>query len=657
MTFLIQRRFFIFQIFLLLIVASLYTSAQSVNRSPHTNEEYIRVVKYYRYLNPDSAKIFALGGLAAADHANDSLGKAALLNQLGMIEDNFAKYNDAKKKYLRAEAIYRELGNDRGLASTLIRLSVLEKRKGNYDKSLALAINALKLSEKLHDKLGMLEARVVFSEIYYILGNYKETLANLALAEQIDNTIPTSNFTINMYISYGYVYVKLGEFDKAIGYLEKGLSKANKVEYNGLKISLYKVLAIAHVKKGDRNKSIAYFKYSLEFARKIKNSMREQSTLVELSEVYSSFMPDSALFYLKRALQIADQYKMARQQIIILDKMSLLHKQRGNIAAALELKERSAEIAEQYFYKDMSKQVVNLEAAFDLEKSNAKLRELTLKNEAQKMQRNVFLYIAIGAFLVLLFTLAYIFKTKQLNRKLSVANKELEESNEVKDKFFSIIAHDIRSPLVSTIGILELIDNKDIDEETKSTMVTKLIGHCRNSLSILDKLLKWGQMQIKGVRINQQIFNPLLNIERNVSLLKDMAQSKNIAIALKVPENLELFADPDHFDFVIRNLLANAIKFTNENGNVEVSASSSEDKITFRVKDNGVGISEARIKKIFQLSAMGTRGTSAEEGTSLGLIICKEFVEANKGSILVESIVGEGTIFSFALNKAKEKNS
>jgi signal transduction histidine kinase len=650
-----QGRYSIFLFYLLFTIISNASFAQSVNRTPTTHDEYIHVVKYYRYLNPDSAKFFALEGLILADKDKDSLGKAALLNQLGMIEDNFARYNDAKEHYLRAEAIYRELNDPKGLASILIRLSVIDKRKGNYDKSLALAMQALKLSEKNNDKLGMLEARVVFSEIYYILGDYHQTLSNLAIAEQIDSTIPVSNFTLNMYISYGYVYVKLGDCDRAISYLKKGLSKANKVEFNGLKISIYKVLAIAYDKKGDREKSIAYFKYSLEFAKKIKNSMREQSTLIELSDVYSTYKPDSALFYLNRALDIADQFKMQRQQILILDKMSKLYKRKGKAAQALSLKERSAEMAEQYFYKDMSKQVLNLEAAFDLEKSNAKLRELTLKSETQQMQKNVFLYIAIAAILVLLITLAHFFRVKQLNNKLRVANKELEESNDVKDKFFSIIAHDIRSPLVSTIGILELIDSKDIDEETKTLMVNKLIVHCKNSLSILDKLLKWGQMQIKGVRIDQQNFRPIKNIERNLSLLKDGASRKNIKIDLDVPSRLEVFADPDHFDFVIRNLVSNAIKFTNENGLIQISADIDNDNILFKVKDNGVGISEARMKKIFELSAMGTRGTSAEEGTSLGLIICKEFVEANKGRIYVDSVVGEGTTFSFSLKAANNQ--
>ena len=614
------------------------------------SDDYIKIVKHYRYLNPDSALFYVKQGLARAQEAGDELGKAALLNQYGMIEDNATRYRESREKYLQAEAIYREKGEEKGLAATIVRLGVVEKRKGNYDKALAYFMEALSISERNKDKLGMLEGRVVFAEAYYSLGEYENALSNLRIAEEIDKQIPLSNLSLNMYINFGYVFTKIGEYDKAIVYIKKGLSKSNSVEFNGLRISLLVQLGTAYFKSGKDAEAIRIYKQALNFTREINNILREQSTLIELSEVYKKHQPDSALFFLDQALSIVERHKMYREQIIVLDKLGDLYKAKGDLAKALAFREQRSELAEQVFYKDMMKQVSSLESAYELEKSKAQLNELTVESKEQQIVYYTILSIAIGTFLVLMITLVYYFRSKHLNKLLRKANEELEESNDIKDKFFSIIAHDIRSPLVSTISILSLINDKELDTRTQHELVTKLILHCDSSLEILDKLLKWGQMQIKGVRLNTSEFNPLPNINRNLALLQESAEQKEININIDVPTGVVLNADSDHFDFIIRNLVANAIKFTKPKGKIVLKAEAfGKNKIRFEVEDNGVGISQARIEKLFELSATGTKGTKSEEGTSLGLIICREFVLANEGELEVESLVGKGTTFSFTM--------
>ncbi|WP_113662301.1 tetratricopeptide repeat-containing sensor histidine kinase [Pedobacter nanyangensis] len=624
--------------------------AQRPSLALNSSKDYVQMVKHYRYLNPDSALYYVKQGLKLAAAQGDVLGKAALLNQYGMIEDNATRYRDSREKYLEAEAIYREQGDDTGLAATLVRLGVVEKRKGNYDKALAYFMDALSISEKNGHKLGMLEGRVVFAEAYYSLGEYENALSNLRIAEEIDRQIPLSNLSLNMYINYGYVYTKLGNYEKAITYLKKGLAKSNRPDFNGLRISLMVQLGTAYFKSGRRNEAIGIYKEALAFTKEIKNVLREQSTLVELSQVYVKNQPDSALFYLSQALKIAAQHKMHRQQIVALDKIGDLYKAKGNLVKALYYREQRNSLAEQVFYTDMMKQVSSLESAYELEKSKALLTELTAQSKEQKMIKNIILCVAIAIFLVLMVTLGNYFRSKHLNKLLTKANKELEESNEIKDKFFSIIAHDIRSPLVSTISILKLISDRELDQDMQEKMLGKLVAHCDSSLEILDKLLKWGQMQIKGVRLNVSEFNPLPNIYRNLGLLQESAAQKEIEIDIDIEEGMVLKADADHFDFIVRNLLANAIKFTERNGEVALKAKTiDKNTVKFEVKDNGVGISQARIEKLFELSATGTKGTSAEEGTSLGLIICREFVIANQGRLEVQSQIGKGTTFSFTM--------
>ncbi|WP_113639454.1 ATP-binding protein [Nubsella zeaxanthinifaciens] len=622
------------------------------------SKDYINIIKHFRYLDPDSATHYVQLGLTVAEKQGDQLGKAALLNQYGMIDDNFARYRESRQKYLEAEAIYRQQHDQVGLAMVLIRLAVVERRKGNYDKSFAYAMKALKVSENNKHKLGIMEARVVLAETYYDLNDYPNALQNLRLARELEKQLPLNNLTLNMYDDFGAVYNKMKDFDTAIQYVKIGLSKSNRIEYNGLRISLMKTLGRAYQLKGDVKRAEKTFKDALAFSRQIKNILREHAILTELASIYDKKQPDTALKYLNQALAIVSKYKMYRQQITILDKIAAIHKQTGNLAEALKAKEVSSSLAEQVFYKDMMKQVFSLESAYELEKSKAQLNELATKNKEQKILKNVILSVAITIFVVLVFTLINYLRSRHLNQLLTKANRELEESNEVKDKFFSIIAHDIRSPLVSTISILKLIGDNELDENTQKLMVAKLLSHCNSSLEILDKLLKWGQMQIKGVRLHVQEFSPASSIKRNLGLLREAADKKQIEINVSVSDDLVLKADTDHFDFIVRNLLANAIKFTETHGKISLSAQAiDKDTVQFALSDTGVGISDVRLDKLFELSAMGTKGTSSEEGTSLGLVICKEFVLANEGKLKVESRVGQGTTFYFTMKGYLKKTT
>ncbi|WP_293301752.1 ATP-binding protein [Pedobacter sp. UBA4863] len=625
--------------------------AQENNTSLKSSEDYVRMIKYYRYLNPDSALFYVKKGMAHAEAHNDQLGKAALLNQYGMIEDNATNTESSREKYLAAAQIYRSKKDETGLASTLIRLAGVERKKGNFDKSLAYAMEASTISAKKADKLGMLEAKVALVQSYYQLNKIDIALKHLLIAEKLSSQVPLSNVSLDMYIQFGTIYNRLGEFDKSISYIEKGLAKSNKTEYNGIRVSLLLLLGQAYQGKGDNKRALEVLKQSLELAVHIKNLAREQNALMQLASLYEKEDPDSALIYFKRSLVIATNLKKYRHQIAVLEKIGTIYKQKGKLNEALAIREEVNALADKVYYKDMAKQVFSLEAAYELEKSKAKLRELTIKNTKASNQKNIILSIAIGTFIILLITLIYFTRAKHLNKLLQNANASLEESNYVKDKFFSIIAHDIRSPLASTIGVLELIDEDELDEETKKDTIKKLISHCGSSLEILDKLLKWGHMQIKGVILNPTEFNPLPNINRNIALLESASEKKQIIIETEVPDHIIIKADADHFDFVIRNLMANAIKFTGVGGSIKIKAQEvpEENTIRFSVIDNGVGINKARLAKLFQLTSTGTKGTSAEEGTSLGLIICREFVLANKGNLEVQSEEGKGTTFSFTM--------
>lgn len=236
--------------------------------------------------------------------------------------------------------------------------------------------------------------------------------------------------------------------------------------------------------------------------------------------------------------------------------------------------------------------------------------------------------------------------------EINEANLELAELNSTKDKLFSIIAHDLRGPFTSLLGFTDLlIENLDkYDRQKFEQIVMHISSAAKNAYSLLENLLLWARSQN-----NQMLFTPrttnLFNVTRDVILsLTSLGSIKNIRMVNKVPEGLKVCADVNMLTAILRNLISNAIKFSNPGGEIEIEALSTADAVEISVKDNGIGMSEAIKDSLFQTISNNTRaGTANEKGTGLGLMICKEFIDKHHGKIWLESEVGKGTKFTFSL--------
>ena len=240
--------------------------------------------------------------------------------------------------------------------------------------------------------------------------------------------------------------------------------------------------------------------------------------------------------------------------------------------------------------------------------------------------------------------------------RMENAKQELKKINAEKDKFFSIIAHDLKSPFGALIGMLELI-SKDFEmfsEEELKEISSDLYTSAQGVYKLLENLLEWSRVQRKSVTFFPVQSNIYLIAENIIKILSMQASNKKIELINNIPEHQKAFCDENMVSTIIRNLVSNAIKFTSEKGSVTISSEDSGDYVRTEVKDTGIGMSEEDMDKLFKIDAHHTtRGTSDEKGTGLGLILCKEFVEMNGGEISVESKPGEGTNFSFTLPKEK----
>ena len=243
--------------------------------------------------------------------------------------------------------------------------------------------------------------------------------------------------------------------------------------------------------------------------------------------------------------------------------------------------------------------------------------------------------------------------------KIQEQNNELESLNATKDKFFSIIAHDLRNPFGVILSTTEFISNPDY-QFTKEELLdfSKDINHTAKTIfNLLENLLTWARSQHGNVPYEPEVISARDILDTTRFVIDSQAEVKKIIVESKVEQDVLCSADKNMLLTVLRNLCSNAIKFTPTGGKIELSAKLLDDKnIEFRVKDNGVGISPENINKLFRIDvSVTTIGTSEEKGTGLGLILCKEFVEKNGGNIRVESEVNKGTSFIFTVPKAQPK--
>jgi signal transduction histidine kinase len=239
-----------------------------------------------------------------------------------------------------------------------------------------------------------------------------------------------------------------------------------------------------------------------------------------------------------------------------------------------------------------------------------------------------------------------------LNSHLIESERELKELNTTKDKFFSILAHDMKNPIggFKLLSILLVDQYNDLTDDEVFESLKAIEQSAKSVYSLFENLLNWSRSQTGMIKYNpskEDLYQVVLNC---ISQLKTLSKQKNIRITHSFKLNTMAFFDRDMIDTVIRNLISNAIKFTKENGEIAINSSENEGYQYISVVDNGIGIDEKDIERLFKLdSGFTSQGTAKETGTGLGLILCKEFVEKNGGTITVQSEINKGSTFSFSI--------
>lgn len=233
---------------------------------------------------------------------------------------------------------------------------------------------------------------------------------------------------------------------------------------------------------------------------------------------------------------------------------------------------------------------------------------------------------------------------------------ELKSLNSMKDRLFSIIAHDLKSPFQALLGYSQFLDDnyKELAEEEKLEFIRRISNISNGTLRLLNNLLDWSRLQSDTIKFKPEPANIIEEIAQFIDIQINIARSKGINLKLEIEEKLSILVDRDMFETIMRNLISNAIKYSYSGGSITLSAVEENEFVKISVMDSGVGIKEDNLKKLFSFNNhFTTKGTNEEKGTGLGLLICKEMIEKNGGSIKVESAEGKGTTFSFTLPQSK----
>jgi signal transduction histidine kinase len=569
------------------------------------------------------------------------------------------------------KALADSMNSDLGRAHYYRCMGGLSYIQGNYLYSTSFVFRAIELYSTLRDSIGIANSYVTLANSYSRQGLYQQAVSYQKRALQIFRH--NKNYRrIGVSLSnLSFLYNKLGKYDSALILIEKSISLNGQTGSRSVLINDYKNAGNSYYFKKDYVHALERFNLALDINSQLGGEGNVESvieTLLGISKTYEALgRIEEALTNSKRAIWLASKHGY----IINLEngflQLSQQYKNTGNFREAHRFLEQYATVI------DSLRQIqrTELEALGDVYLSalrEANQNESLLKEKAlqEKLitQQRISLLIGAGFILVLGVLVFYLKKSnnrrRQINETLNQQkeeiakqNKELEKLNQTKDKFFSIVAHDLKTPLNSLKAFTSIL-HKHADQLTKEDIVEtgKLLDETLgNTIKMADTLIVWAKQQMQV----EEGVPETLNIKQLVATVCDVyneaAEQKTISLTCDIPETLTAYGDKNQVMFVIRNLINNAIKFTQPGGHVKIRAEQQNQKyVQLEVADTGIGMSEAVAKKVFEVNAnIKTKGTAGESGTGLGLVLCKEFVERNKGRIWVQSTLGQGTTFYIEL--------
>lgn len=615
---------------------------------------YQEVVTYYAKKDPDSAIWYAEQGLQFALKNKYVLGEGLMISELGYIDRTQGRVDVARKRFNTALQIFIENNYPLGVANMNRSLGALEGEKGDLTVAAKYFLAALPTYDSLKDHKGAMITYLNLGNLFLQHDDTTNGFKYFALGKKESELFPMIDETISLYNMLGLMHLWRKDTANALKIINKNLELSAKPEFLYAHVECLMYLGNFYMERGDKVRAMEYLEKGYLLAKEKKMYEEESNFLMLFAYMEREGNPKKALDYLYQANKMADNIQNKLFKVHVYNEIVATCKLAGMYKEALAASEENQRLIDSMYSVNRLKELASVNAAYEFDQWNLKVNHLQLQSDKRALQRNIIIAIAVLVIAALVVALNFYRKTKQLNIKLTDRERQLEELNRMKDKLFSIIGHDLRGPIARIPTLLDIYSDHRTSDDDKAYLMNSLKEHTKASAEMLDKLLYWGQSVIKGKGLNQTIMATSPIIKDNLELKKMAMAEKQITVVDKTPADMKIFADATHFDFIMRNLLANAIKYTNKGGNIELRADdrSKPGFVVFAVQDDGVGISASTLPLVFN-TLNSREGTAAEKGTGIGLMLCREFALQNGGEIWVDSVEGKGATFYFSMKVAR----
>lgn len=622
----------------------------------------LKIADLYRFKYPDSTYKYTVKAQKILTNSPDKLRRARTNLYMAWYHFIRGEYNECLEQARSGMITIEGIQGAEKIRVDLLRAEgAAFGSLGNYDRSLEAFYETLRLYELLMDENGVNIALNNIGVIYLKLEQFEKALdIFLQLEETIDLTNPAS---VTIPVNLGFIYFELNDFEQAKEWLYQALNFNGKIDIRAYGLSYFKLAQIFQLER-DFDMAITYFNRSIAYYEELGNELENVQSFNGLATAYlENGDIDNALTYANIALETAERYDALPQKKESLFTLYQIAKQQNDPVQALAYHEAFKVISDSLQNAVISDEVGRLAAEYDFQKREQELvaakEQSELLSEAKITQQRFYL---IGAITIIIFAGLAIFgiqrnyrQKKESNLLLSKKNDEirdqaekLRQSNMVKDRIFSMIAHDLRGPLSSLYGVISLIEMNKASKEDLDEMMPMVTKRFMYTSTLLNNLLQWAQSQMDGYRVVPDGFDMTALLEEKRQLLQTKIDEKKISLNLPTQEHF-VYADSNMIDLVVQNLISNAIKFCHVHDTITISIHSENEMAHIKVTDTGIGIKEEKLAYIFSDQFYTTLGTMNERGTGLGLMLCKEFVEKNGGTIWVNSVEGEGSTFTFTL--------
>jgi two-component system sensor histidine kinase/response regulator len=595
--------------------------------------------------------------------------KVWLLNAL--VSELREKDNDKAIGLAREAKELAELLNyKKGLAKALENYGWLLYRTGDYSKSLEISTQALHASEELGDAAGIATATINVAAIHYGQKQYLQAIRYFKQAYHQSKTIGDTVIMARCYNNVGYSYFALNQLDSADRYAKAAYAIAAKTSNTYMMAFAKRTIGDVLLSRKDFDKAEASFRQCHAMAIGLNNNFLQASVLHRLANTaYQQKHFDAAIGHLEENIQIGKKFgfrdELERAYLLL----SKIYYEKKDPGKAYEFQTKYVNLHDTLYNQRSAEQIALMQIRYDTELKQAQIeiltRDATLKSEDIKQQQT-WIYVFAGCLTLLLILATVLYQNnrhnrnarislQEKNREIQSQTRQLKNLNSTKDKLFSIISHDLRSPVASLKALMEIVNTTGLSQE-EFVEITKVLKRNLDSVyDDLDNLLFWAQTQLRGLQVVQEPIDLRRIADEKIEFFNEQLSIKNITVVNEIPPSMMVMADRNHLGLVFRNLLANAIKFNKDFGTITLSTSEKEGFYEVSISDSGVGMNKEDILKLFNAETHFTKpGTRSEKGVGIGLLLTKEFVEKNNGAIWVASEPGKGATFTFTVKASQQ---